>query len=81
MSMGRCKSCAAPVRWVKTSAGRNMPLDDYQVEGGSISLERNHELDWVAVVHPLADVDPQELGYRSHFASCPESDSHRKKRP
>jgi len=63
--MSECRSCKAPIMWVKTKSGKNMPIDfdkdiEYLFDGGD----------------PV-EFEP-ELGMRSHFATCPDAHDHRK---
>lgn len=57
-----CASCGASIVWMKTSAGRAMPVDS-------------------ASVAPSDDTstlfDPGR--HTSHFATCPNADSHRRR--
>lgn len=72
--MSTCRSCGEPVRWVKTSAGKNMPLDPHPVPNGNIELVRGGH-GWVAEV---VDPDPEVLRYVSHFVTCPDAKRHRR---
>lgn len=71
--MSTCKSCGAEIIWAKTSVeDRNIPIDAQQVMGGNISLD---------VTGTIATVGANGSGsYQSHFASCPNAKSHRRKR-
>lgn len=69
--MSACRSCNAPLRWVKTTTGADMPLNPDLRVGGNIEL-----IDGIAhVVKP--DGTPR---YTSHHSDCPNADSHRKER-
>ena len=63
----KCRSCQAPIVWMKTAKQKNIPVD---VEG--IDEE---ELDWEGN-QPL--FDPEE--HTAHFATCPDADKHRRSR-
>jgi hypothetical protein len=55
----RCKSCRARIVWLKTPAGKNIPVDADTVE---------------------ADDEVYEHGkHVSHFSTCPDSPSWRRK--
>ena len=43
--LGTCRSCGAPIVWVKTAKGKKMPLDREPNEAGNITL-----MDGAAVV-------------------------------
>jgi hypothetical protein len=78
----RCKSCGAELLWTLTERGRKMPLDVDPYTGddprGLFVLRRQTELAPTAVAVPL-DAFPGEPVYRSHFASCPNADRHRRR--
>ncbi len=60
-----CKSCGAPIYWVFTTLGRKMPID--------------REKRRMVVQGPNGwEV---RVAYRSHFATCPNADEHRKAKP
>lgn len=67
--MAVCGSCGAPVQWVKTKAGKRMPLDVGASENGNITVT-----DGVAYYWP-----PGEGDRVSHFATCPNAAQHRKR--
>lgn len=73
--MSRCRSCAAEITWVKTTAGKMIPLDVEPVDQGNIVL-----VDGRAVVTGqatlLGDEGPR---YVAHFVTCPDADEHRSK--
>lgn len=73
MSMGRCKSCGAEIEWVRTTKGNNMPLDPIPVAGGNIEMLINGR---AQVVEP----DEDKIRSVSHFATCPEAQSHRRRK-
>ncbi|HEX7277897.1 MAG TPA: hypothetical protein VF244_11025 [Acidimicrobiales bacterium] len=68
--MPACRSCNAPVRWIKTVAGKAMPLDPAPNPDGNVVIE-----DGVARV-----VGPEAEGERwmTHWATCPSAAKHRK---
>jgi len=80
-----CRGCGAEIGFIKTLAGKTMPVDPKLVrfvkDGGTeVFVLPNGE-----VVHGTSlqdcQADPNELlGYVSHFATCPASDSFRKPR-
>jgi len=71
-----CRSCKAPVVWVRTRAGKRMPVDPEPVEGGNIILsERDHATPLAVYV----EADPGVMRHVSHFATCPNADQHRKR--
>jgi hypothetical protein len=69
--MSACKSCGAEILWATTSVeGRTIPLDAQTVIGGNI------EFDGLIAIVGKAGSGP----YQSHFVSCPNAKSHRRKR-
>ena len=72
-NIGQCRSCGARILWIKTKAGKNMPVDptfvDYRIVPGGKDR----------IVTPEGDVVSGEIcisgksdgyGYISHFATC-----------
>ncbi len=77
--MGYCRSCGARVRWIRTTAGKAMP-----VNAEPIRFERGGGPE--TFVTPEGKVergkrDPEGTltGYISHFATCPHADRHRRR--
>ena len=70
---GRCKSCGAPIVWVKTVKGHNMPLDPTPVAGGNIQILDNGRAQ-------IVSTHPDVIRSVSHFATCPEAGAHRRKK-
>jgi len=80
--MATCKSCSAPVRWVKLlPSGRNAPLDlEPSTSAGNVRLldERGQTarvLTRAELAEARRNVEPL---YSSHFATCVNAASHRK---
>ena len=79
----KCRGCGAEIAFIKTVKGKTMPVNPESVyfipAGGPNTyvmitgeVERGREPDW-------ADQGtPTQIGYISHFATCPERDSFRK---
>ena len=68
--MSNCRACAAPLLWVKTRSGKNMPLDEKPNPAGNVVLDAGRR----AMV--LTDLDKQMLRendvlYMPHHATCP----------
>ena len=74
-----CGSCHAEILWAPTATGRRMPLDRTPDPDGNVVLLD----DRAVVLSPEArDQLPTETPrYRSHFASCPNANTHRKAEP
>lgn len=67
-----CRSCQAPIIWVKTPRGKNMPLDLSETNApGTIR--------WiVGVDRSIRRALEGEPGRESHFSTCPNASQHRK---
>lgn len=61
-----CRSCGEPILWVRTAAGKMMPLDAVPRVDGNVMREF---------------ADGSRLYYVSHFATCPNAASHRRESP
>lgn len=78
--MSRCRSCNAEIIWIKMAGGKNMPCD-----ANPISYRNDLRGDWVLVtqegkvVRGVFDPDSDKIGYTSHFATCPNANTHRKR--
>jgi hypothetical protein len=79
--MARCKSCGAPIIWIRSfgGAGKPMPCDQMPLRyrpdanGGSVLVTGAGR-----VVRGVLDPDSEMVGYTSHFATCPHSAEHRR---
>lgn len=81
--MAECRSCGAPIKWIKTTAGRSMPCD---AEGRTYKENPNGAAVIITesgnVVRADIDVDSKQasgVGYISHFATCPNANRHRRR--
>jgi len=75
--MTDCKSCGAPIRWAKTIKGRPIPLDpDPSPRGNIVLSDEGTALVYNSpgAIAPRYTDDPH---YLSHFATCPNAESHR----
>lgn len=74
--MSKCRSCGERVVWAETVNGRRMPVDAEPSPMGNVTLEPRHN------GPPIAHVasEPVAGGRLSHFASCKNADSFRRKR-
>jgi hypothetical protein len=79
-----CRSCNAPVIWARSaSSGRLMPVDREPVDGGNVLVTRGPSGFTATVVgkqpqpNLFGDDGPR---YTSHFATCPNADTHRRSR-
>jgi hypothetical protein len=77
--VARCSSCHAEIVWGRTATGHKaMPLDAEPDPNGLWALDGNN------TVFKATDLVVAALGdgprYTSHFATCPNAASHRKKK-
>lgn len=76
MRLDNCRSCRAPIRWVRmSSSGKMNPLDAQPSEQGSVRIGENE----TGTVVPKEDRVEGEPLYLSHFATCPNAKTFRKK--
>ncbi len=78
--MAQCRSCGQKIDWIKTTKGKNMPVDedyyDYdECENGMILVTDGG---MVVTVNEHQNM-PSVRGRISHFASCPQANNWRKK--
>lgn len=82
--MTKCRSCGADIIWIITKTGRKMPcnaepiffdLANMNDEGTKVFVKDNGTIA-IGIENP----EGQEVGYISHFATCPEADKWRTKK-
>ena len=72
--MAFCKSCNALIDWYKNAtSGKWMPLDREPAEDGNVYV------DVVANVAKVVDVGSHKPLYKSHFATCAQAATHRRR--
>lgn len=81
----RCRWCGAPIRFIRTVRGKTMPVDAEPVPYVFDANGPNYYLDEEGhLIHgsPLQEGENEEtdLGYVSHFATCPAADQARKRK-
>lgn len=79
--VSRCRSCHARIFWAVTMAGKTMPVDADPPPEGNVVIEAWDD-DTRAPIVRARDLmfDGHKTRYRSHSATCPDSDQHRKKK-
>lgn len=78
--MAKCSSCGAEIIWIKTKAGRTMPVNPEKIwftEGGQETFITK-EGRVVRGERSALRAHPAQTGYISHFATCPDASQHRK---
>jgi len=81
--VSRCRSCGAEIRWVLTERGKRMPLDPEPYHGDSpagLFVLRGHDQLVPTAIAAPAGAFEEEPHFRSHFASCPHAEQHRRSR-
>ena len=73
MKIDQCRSCGRNIYWLKTSKGKLMPVDTQPSKDGNIVIEEG-----IATVVSQGSLFGEPL-YTSHFATCPQAPSWRKK--
>jgi hypothetical protein len=72
-----CNSCKQEILWAKTENGRSMPIDPKPIGRGTLELTVVNA-DYRVRVVPKEERKFRGDLYRSHFASCPFAEKHRK---
>lgn len=85
-----CRGCGAPVIWVRTSAGKKMPIDAEPVwvkmeTGGDTFIRADGSFVFGRKVgDAYEDDDPDSNlieAHESHFATCPQAGQFRNRQP
>lgn len=69
-NIATCRKCQAPIRWVKTAKGKNMPLDEKPSEYGEFVLVPDtdpQKVDWIS--ERARSNHPGPL-FMTHFKTC-----------
>ncbi|HUB09076.1 MAG TPA: hypothetical protein VMB50_18850 [Myxococcales bacterium] len=73
MGPATCKSCRQLIFWVRTSGGKNMPINFQPDPKGNVTLARQADGSYLATVHGEYNAATLPAGttrYTSHFANC-----------
>jgi hypothetical protein len=74
----RCGSCGAAIVWAITEGGGRMPVDAEPTPEGNLRLFRKREGGTLSVVVCAPGSQPRL--FRPHFATCPDTESWRRRR-
>ena len=76
--MGSCRRCPEPVLWVRTPAGKAMPVDPEPSADGNVAVRRDGRGAWLGrVVTAELPLLPYERLHLPHFATCAPTVAHR----
>lgn len=83
--MSVCRGCGAPINWIKTTEGRNMPIDPEPVliiEGGGTDRFVTDEGAVVLgrVARPDEESPTLPVGFVPHWKTCPNAADFRRRR-
>lgn len=82
MKTALCRGCGAEIGFIRTAGGKTIPVNPEEVAykqkaGGSLKIVTpNGEV--LSAERPSNPQKATGIGYISHFATCPASDSFRK---
>lgn len=78
--LGPCKSCRAAIWWAVTIHDKSTPMDADPSEDGCWVVDGTTEngAPRVRLSEPLTD-PPKTSRFKSHWATCPNADQHRKR--
>ena len=72
--IGSCRKCGAQIKWIRTKAGKNMPVNttfvDYKRVPGGKERIVTPDGEVVAGERCRSDERPDGYGFISHFATC-----------
>jgi len=78
--MSRCKSCGAEIIWIRMTSGKNMPCNATKYP---YRLDLHGDLTLVTpqgkVARGTYDPEGENIGYMSHFATCPAANRFRRR--
>ena len=77
-----CRSCGAPILWVRTERDKRMPLDAAPVpataQRGTFVLRDKGSAEGPLAIAATPAQLPGEVYYVSHFSTCPQAAEHRR---
>lgn len=78
MRIASCRSCGAPILWAEMPSGRMNCFDVEPDPSGLWAIDDTTPTPTAAKIERTAGSG--EDGFTSHFATCPNADSHRSRR-
>lgn len=83
-SFGHCRGCGQSVLWIRTKAGKNMPVNPtlHNYKSDPDGKEKIVTPDGRVVTGTIIEKpqDANKVGYISHFATCRNAKNFRRKR-
>ena len=76
-----CRACGAPVLWAETMEGKRMPIDPWDDPNGNLAVRSALGVLYARLCKPDHPLLAGERRKVSHFATCPQGDSMRRRRP
>lgn len=81
--MSKCKSCGAEIRWILMRTGKKMPVNPQKIPYKTVPIGKAGALTIITpdgkVAGAVLDLDSDDYGYESHFATCPNAGSFRRR--
>lgn len=83
--MSACRGCGCPIDWIRTTAGRNMPVNPepvFVVEGGGTERFVTDEGEVITgrIARPEEESPALPVGFVPHWKTCPNAGNFRRKR-
>lgn len=82
-NFGQCYGCGQRILWIKTRAGKNMPVNptmhNYKADPDGKEKIVTTSGDVVTGTTGATPEEADGIGYISHFATCPQSRNFRRK--
>ena len=84
MNITSCRACGAPIGFIKTKAGKTVPVDEKSLNflpdpnGNELFVLVDGSTQRGTLVEE--ESNSSQIGFISHFATCPEADKFRKPR-
>ena len=79
--MAKCKACGAEIIWIEMKTGKNMPCNAQKIpykntfpKGNLLLITPDGRL-----ARGELDLNSDDYGYESHFATCPAAQKFRKR--
>lgn len=83
--MSTCRGCGAPLEWIRTAAGRSMPVDPKPVfivegDGPDSFITDEGEVIRGRAARPAEERSDLPVAFVPHWKTCPAADSFRRRR-